>query len=284
MRLSSNIAPMKFDLHSHSNFSDGALPPRKLVDLAVESGISYLALTDHDTVDGLAEAQRAALEQPTLTLINGVEFSCTWENELIHIVGLNIDPAHQAVRSGVEQNKRRRNSRAEAMFEDLEQNDIDIRADVAALIGERGVPTRPHFAQALVDRGLAKDKKQAFKRYLVKGKPGYIPMHWATLEEVGAWITDAGGVAVLAHPNRYKYTRTKLSRLLKDMLEAGVTGMEVSTSTTDKQQIATLGELAMRFGLLASIGSDFHSDDQPWARLGSAAPLSKELKPVWDHF
>jgi hypothetical protein len=275
---------MKFDLHSHSYYSDGSLSPSKLIELAAQSGVTHLALTDHDTVDGLAEARQASEQYSDITLVNGVEFSCTWDNQLIHIVGLNIEPNHSSIRDGVDQNKRRRWSRAEAMFEDFAQNDIDLREAVMTLVGERGVPTRPHFAQVLVDRGLAKDKKQAFKRFLVKGKPGYIPMHWATLQEVGDWITTAGGVAVLAHPNRYKYTRTKLSRLIKDMLEVGVTGMEVSTCSTDKQQSAMLGELATRFGLLASMGSDFHSPSQAWARLGSAEPLSKTLKPVWEQF
>lgn len=275
---------MKFDLHSHSHFSDGDLSPTQLVDRAVEAGISCLALTDHDTLDGLAEVQHAADQQAGFTVVNGIELSCTWENQLIHVVGLNIDPGNPALRAGVKQNKDRRLMRSEAMFEDFEQHNIDIRNEVAALIPDRGVPTRPHFADALIQKGLAKDKKQAFKRYLVKGKPGYIPMRWPDLNEVGEWVQAAGGVAVLAHPNRYKYTRTKLSRLIAEMLAAGIHGMEVSTSTTDKQQSVMLGELANRFGLLASIGSDFHSESQPWARLGGAEPLAKDLSPVWMRF
>ncbi len=274
---------MKVDLHCHSYFSDGSLSPTELVRTAHEHGITHLALTDHDTVDGLAEARKAA-NDVGLCLINGVEFSCTWEKQLLHVVGLDIDPTNNALRAGVTINKQFRADRAEAMFEDLEQHNIDIRESVLAQLCDRGVPTRPHFAQALVEHGYAKDKKQAFKRYLVRGKPGYIPMEWPSLEDVGGWITQAGGVAVLAHPNRYKFTRTKLSRLIVEMVPAGVCGIEVSTSTTDKQQTAMLGQLSLQFGLLASIGSDFHSPDQPWARLGSAEDLSKELKPVWANF
>jgi predicted metal-dependent phosphoesterase TrpH len=274
---------MKADFHCHSYFSDGSLSPTELIALAHQAGVTDLALTDHDTLDGLAEAQTAA-DQMGVRLIKGIELSCTWEKQLIHIVGLNVDPSNRALKTGVKQNKQRRLDRADAMLEDFEQHDIFLRESVANLIKGRSVPTRPHFAQALVDQGYAKDKKQAFKRYLVKGKPGYIPMAWPDIEQIGAWITAAGGVGVLAHPNRYKLTRTKLSRLISDMIKAGIEGIEVSTSTTDKQQSAMLADLAKQFGLFASIGSDFHSKDQPWARLGGAVDLSKELKPVWNRF
>ena len=274
---------MKYDLHCHSYFSDGTLSPTQLVEHAKEREITHLALTDHDTLEGLVEAQAAADEQ-NIELINGIELSCTWEKQLLHVVGLNVDPSNSMLRKGVKQNQQRRLDRAEAMYEDFEQHDIFLRESVAQQILNRGVPTRPHFAQALVEAGYAKDKKQAFKRYLVRGKPGYIPMNWPGLDDIGEWVTAAGGVAVLAHPNRYKLTRTKLSRLISEMVPHGVTGIEVSTSTTDKQQSKMLGDLAMQFDLVSSIGSDFHSMDQPWARLGCAADLSKDLTPVWAKF
>ncbi len=274
---------MKADYHCHSYFSDGTLSPTQLLELASQAGITDLALTDHDTLDGLPEAQIAAQSQG-INLINGIELSCTWEKQLIHVVGLNIDPANPVLIAGVEQNKQRRLDRAEAMFEDFEQHDIFLRHSVRELIAAKGVPTRPHFAEALVQQGYAKDKKQAFKRYLVRGKPGYIPMVWPDVEQIGAWIGAAGGIGVLAHPNRYKFTRTRLSRLISDMVKAGIKGIEVSTSTTDKQQSTMLAELAQQFGLYASIGSDFHSKDQPWARLGGAADLSKDLNAVWNGF
>lgn len=274
---------MKFDLHCHSYYSDGTLSPTQLIEHAKEREISHLALTDHDTLDGLNEAQKAAQDNG-IELINGIELSCTWENQLLHVVGLNIDPTNKVLRLGVKQNQQRRLDRAESMFEDFEQHDIFLRESVALQIENRGVPTRPHFAQALVEAGYAKDKKQAFKRYLVRGKPGFIPMVWPSIDDIGKWITDAGGVAVLAHPNRYKFTRTKLSRLISEMIPAGITGIEVSTSTTDKQQSKMLGDLATQFELLSSIGSDFHSMDQPWARLGCAEELSKDLTPVWTNF
>lgn len=274
---------LKYDLHSHSYFSDGSLSPSELVIKASERGITHLALTDHDTLDGLNEAQRAATKVG-LTLINGVEFSCSWENLLIHVVGLNIDGSNKKLLRAIKSNKQRRESRAESMFEDLEQHDIDVRDTVLKNLGGRGVPTRPHFADALIEHGYAKDKKQAFKRFLVKGKPGYIPMLWPDLTEIGQAITSAGGVAVLAHPMRYKLTRTKLSWLIKDMVSAGVNGIEICTASTDRQQIKMLSDLALKFKLFASVGSDFHSDTQPWAKLGQTEPLPKELTPVWKLF
>lgn len=274
---------MKYDLHSHSHFSDGSLSPTQLVHAAIKQDITHLALTDHDTLNGLQEAQ-LAVKDSSLDLINGIELSCTWEKRLLHIVGLNIDPNNKVLQLGVEQNRQRRLERAEAMYEDFKQHGIELRDQVNALLEARGVPTRPHFAQALVQLGYAKDKKQAFKRYLVRGKPGFIPMSWPSLEEVGEWINQASGVAVLAHPMRYKLTRTKLTHLISDMKSAAIHGMEISTATTDKQQVSMLSDLAQEFQLLASIGSDFHSPDQPWARLGAAHPLPSELTPVWSRF
>lgn len=275
---------MKYDLHSHSYYSDGTLSPTELVQLAAKYEITHLALTDHDTVAGLHEAQKAAKDLP-IELINGIEFSCTWENQLLHVTGLNIDPNNPILLENIERNRVRRLDRAESMYEDFEQHDIFLRDDVLKqLKGCSAVPTRPHFAQALVELGYAKDKKQAFKRYLVRGKPGYIPMKWASLEDIGYAIKSAGGVAVLAHPNRYKFTRAKLIRLISEMIPVGINGIEVSTGTTDRQQVSMLGQLAQQFKLLASIGSDFHGIGQPWASLGCAKPLNKELTPVWVQF
>lgn len=280
---------MKYDLHSHSHFSDGALSPTQLLEQASDVEISHLALTDHDTTNGLHEARLAA-QQNSIELINGVELSCNWNFQLLHVVGLNIDPENDLLCEGIEQNRVRRIERAESMFLDFEKHDIDLREAVAAQLlinqkqGDTAVPTRPHFAQALIDAGYAKNKKQAFKRYLVRGKPGYIAMTWPSIQEVGQWITESGGIAVLAHPMRYKFTRSKLIRLIEEMRPAGIVGIEVSTTTTDPQQATMLAELAVKYDLLASVGSDFHSNDQPWARLGGARPLAEGLTPVWSHF
>ena len=274
---------MKFDLHCHSYYSDGELSPADVVKLAIEQGITHLALTDHDTLAGLDEAQLAAQDHD-LNFIKGVELSCNWESQLLHIVGLNVDPENDALKLIISQNIERRLTRAEMMFVDFEQHGIDLRDQVAQMIEGKGVPTRPHFAQALIDKGYAKNKNQAFKRYLVRGKPGYIPMEWPDLVEVANAITQANGIAVLAHPMRYKFTRTRLIRLIKDMQIAGVKGMEISTPTNNDDQISMLSRLAIEFDLLASMGSDFHALNQPWARLGAAVDLPQGLTPVWTGF
>lgn len=274
---------MKYDLHCHSYFSDGDLSPAEVVALAIDRDITHLSLTDHDTLAGLSEAQYAAT-QGGINLINGVELSCSWQHQLLHVLGLNIDPDNEVIQAMIEQNTARRISRAEKMFVDFEQHDIHLREGVAKLIENRGVPTRPHFAQALIEQGYAKDKKQAFKRYLVRGKPGFIPMQWPSLQDVAASINAANGIAVLAHPMRYKFTRSKLIRLIEEMKLVGVRGIEVSTPITDEQQMLMLSHLAQQHDLLASVGSDFHSPNQAWARLGSATTLPTQLTPVWSQF
>lgn len=274
---------MKYDLHCHSHYSDGDLSPQDLLTLAAENEVTHLALTDHDSVAGIDELYAAA-QNSSVEPIVGVELSSEWNGQLIHIVGLNVDPHNAELLAGIMQNVERRVERAEKMHADLQQHGIDIRLQVAKQLEQGAVPTRPHFANALIEMGLAKDKRQAFKRYLIRGKPGYIPMQWPTLTEVGAWITSAGGLAVLAHPMRYKFTRTKLIRLIVDMKEAGITGIEVSTPSNDSQQMSMLASLARSHELFASQGSDFHAPGQPWAKLGSAHPLPSELTPVWTQF
>jgi predicted metal-dependent phosphoesterase TrpH len=277
MILSLNL--MKIDLHCHSYFSDGDLSPTALLQHAVEVGITHLALTDHDTVNGLQEASLAAVQQD-IHLINGLELSCSWNGQLLHVVGLGINPEDAELLMGIERNTRLRLERAQSMIEDFDKHGIDLNEEVNNLLND-AVPTRPHFAQALVNLGYAKNKNQAFKRYLVRGKPGFIPMQWPTIQEVGAWIAASGGVGVLAHPLRYKFTRSKLVRLIGEMKEAGISAIEVSNANTDPHQVTALATLAVQHQLLASIGSDFHSSSQPWARLGGAVDLPEHLTPVW---
>ncbi len=275
--------PTNYDLHTHSHFSDGALSPTELLMRAQERGISHLALTDHDSVSGLEEAYQAS-QVHRVNLIPGIEFSCHWNFQLVHLVGLSIDPDNSQLQAGVEENKARRWQRADAIHADLKKRGYDVQDKVEALLVKDSVPTRPHFAQALVESGYAKNKKQAFKRFLVPGKPGYIAMQWPSLAEAAGWIQTAGGVAVLAHPMRYRLTRTKLIRLIKDMLDVGVNALEVATPITEPQQMIMLAQLCKEHNLFASRGSDFHSDDQPWAKLGGAPLLPEAVQPVWDQF
>ncbi|MEO0367239.1 MAG: PHP domain-containing protein [Pseudomonadota bacterium] len=274
---------MKYDLHCHSTFSDGDLNPDALLALAAERDITHLALTDHDTVSGLDEAAQAAAKHG-ITLVKGIELSCEWNGQLLHMLGLGIDDTSDQLLEGVATNRRLRIERAESMFIDFERHDIDLRDSVTQQVGERGVPTRPHFAQALIDQGIVKDKNQAFRHYLVRGKVGFVPMQWPEVSDVIGWISAAKGLAVLAHPMRYKFTRSKLIRLIEAMIPAGVRGLEVSTPITRPSEIDMLGQLTKQFGLLASMGSDFHSQQQPWAKLGGATELKDDLTPVWSEF
>jgi len=234
-------------------------------------------------VAGLSEFVEAA-QQTSVEPICGIEFSAQWNHQLIHIVGLNVDPTHSALLSGVAENTRRRVDRAELMHQDLEKHGINIREQVAKQLGDSAVPTRPHFANGLIEIGKAKDKRQAFKRYLVRGKPGFINLQWPEFSQVAKWIYDAGGVPVLAHPMRYKFSRSKLIRLIEDMKPAGINAIEVSTPTVNEQQATMLTQLAVEFELSASMGSDFHAHGQPWAILGRVKPLPDSLTPVWSHF
>ena len=277
------LPPNNFDLHTHSYFSDGALSPEELVKAAIELDITHLALTDHDTLSGLDEARQATKGQP-ISLITGVELSCVWQHQLLHLLGLNIDPSHPELLKGVAQNKQRRWQRAEAMHEDLDKHGINVRDHLRSSLKQDSVPTRPHFAAAIVELGLAKDKKQAFKRYLVKGKPGYVAMQWPHLSDAASWIIAAGGTPVLAHPMRYKFSRSKLVKLILEMKDYGVNALEVATPITDSQQMAMLAQLSQEHQLWASRGSDFHSAEQVWARLGGAPELPEIVKPVWQLF
>ena len=270
---------MKFDLHCHSFFSDGELSPAELLALAKQVGITHIALTDHDTLNGIPDAVEAAAQQD-LHLFSGVELSCTWNGQLLHVLGLGVDTENVQLNLGIERNTELRMSRARAMLADFSKHGIELEAEVTRLL-EGAVPTRPHFAQALVNLGYAKNKNQAFKRYLVRGKPGFVPMQWPLLEEVADWITEAGGIGVLAHPLRYKFTRSKLVRLIKDMRQMGVRGIEVSSANLDQHQVEMLANLAVQHELLGSVGSDFHALDQPWARLGGARDIPDNVTPVW---
>ncbi len=273
----------KYDLHCHTTYSDGDLDPEALVQLAKEQQITHLAVTDHDSVAGLSAA-RIAAEAADIELIAGVEFSCEWNGQLLHVLGLNIDPGNDQLLSGIEHNQQLRSLRAEHMHQDFIAQGIDLTQRVAELVGAQGVPTRPHFAQALIDQGLVSNKNQAFKRYLVKGKVGFVPMQWPDISEIAGWIKAAGGQAVLAHPTRYKFSRTKLVSLIETMRGHGVGALEVSTPITEPKHVSMLADLCLRYDLAASLGSDFHSTTQPWARLGGAPALDTRLTPIWSRF
>ncbi|MFL1453313.1 PHP domain-containing protein [Marinobacter sp. GN3S48] len=271
------------DLHCHSTASDGALAPADVVRRAVEQGVTHLALTDHDTIEGLPEAQAAA-DASGITLISGTELSCLWKTQTIHVVGLDFDRDSPAFVEALARQHENRWARARMIDERLQ------KVGVADLLGKAtdkaggDVPGRPHFARVLVEEGKVKDSAQAFKRYLGAGKPGDVRAFWPELSEVVQWITEAGGVAVLAHPRKYRMTATKLRNLVHDFIRAGGRSIEVSTSGQSSGDLGFLAELCRRQELLASQGSDFHFPGAPWCELGNIMKMPDGLEPVWHHF
>jgi len=277
---------LDYDLHCHSNVSDGTLTPTELVDRAAARGVTVLALTDHDDVDGLDEA-RAAAARRGIAFVNGVEISVSWRSHTLHIVGLNINPAYPLLLAGLSSVRSGRGMRAQKMAEALAK--AGIRGVLEGAYHYANNPNmigRTHFARYLVESGHCKDVKSVFKRYLVKGKPGYVPHQWATLEDAVAWIHGSGGVAVLAHPGRYMSGRAGMGKktmneLLAGFVELGGEAIEVVTGSHTPEQYAEFARYAEEFKLLASCGSDFHGPGESHRDLGRLPDFPLGCRPVW---
>jgi len=269
------------DLHSHSQCSDGSLSPADLVALAVRAGVKALALTDHDSVDGIAEASAAAAGTG-LTLIAGVELSAIWGVHNIHVVGLQVDIENPVLKAGLAQQAGARAERGRQMGAKLEALGLKGAYEGAlALASSPDGLSRTHMAQWLFDAGHVSTIQQAFDKYLGPRKPAAVPMPWASLADVVAWIKAAGGVAVVAHPGRYDMSRTKMRQLLADFKALGGDGMEVATATEKPDMVAYLGRLSQQLELLASQGSDYHGKPAPWIALGRFPTLPAGCVPVW---
>ncbi|EPE2229446.1 RNase RNM [Cronobacter turicensis] len=270
-----------YDLHSHTTASDGLLTPEQLVHRAVEMGIHTLAITDHDTTAGLPaahqEIKRAGL---ALRLIDGVEISTLWENHEIHIVGLGIDIAHPDMIAFLDGQAQRRMQRAEMIAERLEKARIPGALEGARRLADGGVVTRGHFARFLIEDGRATNMANVFKHYLARGKTGYVPPQWCTIEQAIDVIHHSGGQAVIAHPGRYQLSAKWLKRLLNQFAAAGGDAMEVAQCQQAPNERNQLASYAGQFGLLASQGSDFHQPC-PWIELGRRLRLPDGLTPVW---
>jgi hypothetical protein len=270
-----------YDLHCHSTASDGLLAPAELVRRAAENGVEILALTDHDELCGLAEARAQAVALG-LRFIDGVEVSVTWGGITIHVVGLNIDPGNQQLQQGLHAIRRGRAERAKKMSEDLARVGIPGSLEGAyAYVENPNLIGRTHFARFLAEKRYASDVKSAFQHYLVSGKPGYVPHQWATLEQALAYIKAGNGIPVVAHPGRYKLTRTEMRKFLGEFKERGGAGIEVITSSHTQEQFLEYANLAREFGFLASRGSDFHGPGESRVDLGKMPELAADLKPVW---
>lgn len=272
--------PLIYDLHCHSNVSDGALTPAQLVARASGLGVDVLALTDHDGTEGIAEAQAVAQNLP-LALRAGVEISVTWGANTLHIVGLNIDIHNSPLQNGLSALRDYRRDRAVEIGKRLAKAGIEGAYQGASQYASATMLGRMHFAQFLVAEGHAKDTREVFKRFLVRNKPGYVPGDWASLEDALGWINAAGGQAVIAHPARYKITATKLRRLIAEFKELGGVGFEVCSGSQHGDEVRHLAALANKHELLASCGSDFHSPAQSWTELGKITPLPANVTPIW---
>ncbi|MEO1884308.1 MAG: PHP domain-containing protein [Methyloprofundus sp.] len=273
----------KYDLHCHSSYSDGELSPGDVVLRAVEHGVTTLALTDHDTLSGLAEAQQIA-KQYELNFIPGIELSCLWNKKTFHILGLNVDANNAELLAGTRQLKNIRYERAKEIANKLEKNKIPGAFQAVQDSAGVGMITRPHFANFLIKQGHVSTMQSAFDRYLGQGKSAFVNTQWVELEDAVQWIKAAGGIAVLAHPMRYKLTASWLRRFLTAFKEMGGLGIEVVTGRSNPDEIRRTIHFAQQYELYGSVGSDFHSPKNQWVELGRLAPLPKNIKPVWDLF
>lgn len=272
--------PELYDLHCHSTASDGVLSPTAIVLRAHQHGVTALALTDHDTTAGLAEAQASAAATG-LKLIPGIELSTLWENQCFHIVGIGINPEHTPLAEATRNLQNTRTERAEKIADKLAKKRIPGAMEAVKKAAGDGMITRSHFADFLVSQHHVSTPQEAFDRYLAKGKPAYVATPWAELELAVNWITESGGIAILAHPLRYKLSANWMKRLLTAFKNAGGQGMEVITGRINSDEIRMAATLASRFELAGSTGSDFHCPDQ-WVELGRLAPLPGHIKPVWE--
>lgn len=269
------------DLHTHSHASDGAFSPTELIEKASKAGIKTLALTDHDTVAGLEEAQTAA-QKLDISLINGIELSGQWNNKPVHIVGLNINPGSETLMKAIDRLEQLREERAIRIGNKLTKVGIENAFENAKRYAGNGTVTRFHFAQYIIETGHAKDQTDVFKRFLVRNKPGHVSVEWPSLEETIDTITEANGTAIIAHPMRYKMTATKLRKMISDFKALGGSAIEVVTGNNNQEEIKTATSYAQKYDIAASIGSDFHNENTSWNQLGKLTLLPKDLTPIWE--
>jgi predicted metal-dependent phosphoesterase TrpH len=278
----SNMAE-KPDLHCHSTASDGALAPAELVRRAIGEGVTMLALTDHDSVAGLKEAQHAATGSG-MRFVCGIELSAQWQGKTIHVVGLDIDPTHPSLCLASRNLQQLRIERAKRIALKLEKKGIAGAYEAVSRQARDGMITRSHFADFLVANFHVSDHQDAFDRYLARGRAAYAETEWAPLEDAVKWIIAAGGIAVVAHPLRYKLTASWMRRLFTAFKDAGGRAVEVVAGRYNADEIRTCALYAKQFGLYGSAGSDFHTPRNQWLELGRLAALPDGVQPVWELF
>ena len=273
---------MNADLHCHSIVSDGTLTPEALAARAAAQGVTLWSLTDHDELGGQARAAEAA-RQAGMDYLTGTEISVSFANATVHIVGLGFDPDNAELIAGLRQTRSGREQRAHDMAAELDKVGIPNAFEGSLkYVANPGLISRAHFARYIVELGKAKDTGDVFKRYLAQGKPGFVPHQWASLRDAVHWIVNAGGLAVIAHPARYRFSSTVEYALFSEFKAHGGTGVEVVTGSHTPAEYATYADIAREFNLLASRGSDFHAPEDSRIDLGTLPDLPSGLSPVWD--
>lgn len=270
------------DLHCHSVVSDGTMTPEELAIRARANGVELWALTDHDEVGGQHRAAAAA-RAAGMAYLTGTEISVTFCNETVHIVGLGFDADNAEITQGLYDTRGGRGKRAQEMSDQLAQ--VGIRGayeGALKFVGNPELISRTHFARFLVEQGYCKDTSEVFRKYLTEGKPGYVPHRWASLKDAIRWINDAGGMAVIAHPGRYKFTANEEYALFTEFKAHGGRAVEVVTGSHTPAEYVEYADKALEFGLAASRGSDFHSPDESHCDLGKLPVLPGQLTPVWE--
>ena len=270
------------DLHCHSVVSDGTLTPEALAARAAANGVELWSLTDHDEVGGQQRAAAAARAHG-LKYLTGTEISVSFAGETVHIIGLGFDADNEALRQGLRATRGGRGARAMEMSDQLATAGIKGAYEGALkYVGNPELISRTHFARYLVEVGACRDTGEVFRRFLTEGHPGFVPHRWAALKDAVRWITDAGGMAVIAHPARYRLSANEEYALFTEFKAHGGLGVEVVTGSHTAAEYITYGETAREFGLAASRGSDFHSPGESHTDLGQLPPLPATLLPVWD--
>lgn len=270
------------DLHCHSVVSDGTLTPEELAARAKANGVELWSLTDHDEIGGQHRAAAAARSQG-MAYLTGTEISVTFAGNTVHIVGLGFDPDNKALAQGLAATRGGRGERAQEMAAQLAQVGIHGAYEGALkFVGNPELISRTHFARFLVETQVCRDTNEVFRKYLTEGKPGYVPHRWATLGDAVRWITEAGGLAVIAHPARYKFTANEEYALFSEFKAHGGAGVEVVTGSHTAAEYVTYATMAEEFGLAASRGSDFHSPDESHTDLGTLPYLPGHLTPIWE--
>lgn len=275
-------ADLRADLHCHSVVSDGTLEPEALAARAKANGVELWALTDHDEIGGQHRAMAAAFAAG-LDYLTGTEISVTFAGVTVHIVGLGFDADDAALADGLRATRGGREERAREMSDGLAK--VGIRGAFEGALQYVGNPeliSRTHFARHLVETGVCADTPEVFRRFLVEGKPGFVPHRWAKLGDAVRWIREAGGIAVIAHPARYKFTPTEEYALITEFIAHGGRGVEVVTGSHTAAEAQKYAATAVEFDLLASCGSDFHAPDESRLDLGGLPPLPGHLVPVWE--